>query len=149
MNRRSIIAVGMGLWAPFLGCHRSRVETADVRMTWSIDGVDSPERCAAHRAALIEITISDPSGRHVDTVLHRCFVAQAIDSLDRSYIAEGARVTLPTDREYLASARLKDANGDAITTAVTATLSPNPAEPGAEPNFEFGGTFINGTSAPR
>jgi len=32
-----------------------------------------------HYAAVIEIAIAGPSGQLVDTLVHRCFVAQAID----------------------------------------------------------------------
>jgi hypothetical protein len=120
---------------------------ADVTMTWTIDGVDSAERCAAHGAALVEISILGPAGQHVDTLVHRCFAPLAVDTLDRSFLAEGVGVRLPVTGDHSASARLKDADGRAITTAVNGTLHPGVPGAGAEVNFEFHGTFTNGNGA--
>jgi len=118
-------------------------------MTWSIDGEDSASRCEAHGASRIEIEITDAAGGHVDTLFHRCFAAHAIDIVDRSYIAEGVKVTLPIGHDFLASARLTDDGGHPITTSVTATLSPAAVGSAPEPHFEFSGTFTNGTKSRR
>jgi hypothetical protein len=128
------------------GCKRATTQTAEVHLTWTIDGEDSDARCAAHKAAQIEITITGPSGETVDSLVRRCFVAEAIDINDWRYV-QGAAVTLPAGSNYVASARLVDVSGNPITTAVTATLSPIAAEPSPEAHFEFGGTFTNGTSS--
>jgi hypothetical protein len=82
-----------------------------------------------------------------DSRTHRCFAAHAIDIVDRRYIAEGVKVTLPVGRDFLASARLTDDNGNPITTSVTARLSPAAFGSATEPHFEFSGTFTNGTGS--
>jgi hypothetical protein len=139
------MAWSLGLSAAAPGCGRSNVKTADVVITWSIDGEESASRCDAYGAAMIEIVITGPSGEHVDTLFHRCFLPHAIDIRERSYIAEGVGVTLPIGRVYLASARLKDERGNPITTTLTTTLSPAAFGTRPEPHFEFGGTFIHGS----
>jgi hypothetical protein len=148
MERRAawMIAVGVGLSAPFFACKHPSVPTAEVHMTWTIDGEDSAARCAAHKADEIEIAITGPAGEHVDTSVHRCFAAEAIDINDWRY-TQGAAVTLPVGSTYVASARLKDGSGNPITTAATATVSPSAAEPSPEVRFEFGGKFTNGTGS--
>jgi hypothetical protein len=140
--------VVLSLASPLAACRRGGPETASLTMTWSIDGESSARACAAHRAALIEIVITDAAGRVLARPVQRCFVAEPIDTLDRRFIAEGVSVSLPVGADYQATARLKDASDRAITTPVTATLSVRGATPGHDTNFEFGGAFTNGTGAP-
>jgi hypothetical protein len=136
------VMVALWVLSPLAGCALASdavpflvppgVESADIALSWSIDGDSSGALCAQHGAAQVEIIFTDDSGAQVDDWTLPCALAATNEPLGPGL--------------YDASATLEDVNGNPVTTTATTEVSFSSGMSPGPVDFDFEeASFTNGT----